>query len=40
MSRWRSLLPDLMTVRAVMVRAAMEKNPEAMYKLSAFSMQM
>ena len=27
MSRWRSFLPDLMTVRAVMVRAAMEKKP-------------
>ena len=26
MSRWRSFLPDLMTVRAVMVRAAMEKK--------------
>ena len=26
MSRWRSFLPDLMTVRAVMVRAALEKK--------------
>ena len=26
MSRCRSFLPDLMTVRAVMVRAAMEKK--------------
>ena len=28
MSRWRSFLPDLMTVRAVMVRAALEKKKE------------
>ena len=33
MSRWRSFLPDLMTVRAVMVRAAMEKKKE----LTAFN---
>ena len=26
MSRWRSFLPDLMTVKAVMVRAALEKS--------------
>ena len=26
MPRFRSFLPDLMTVRAVMVRAALEKN--------------
>ena len=35
MSRWRSFLPDLMTVRAVMVRAALEEKKNQYHNAKA-----
>ena len=37
MSRCRSFLPDLMTVRAVMVRAAMEKKKKLCQEVESAS---
>ena len=39
LSRCRSFLPDLMTVRAVMVRAALEKKKEELQQLKEEQLQ-